>query len=278
MSGWVVVALLAAAEPSAARDRCGRALAFVTYVAGDYGAAVGAHGEVLSPEELQEQAQFTREAAAELRACGAADLANELDELLRGIEARAAPPEVIRRAQTIATRIAQRFHLAVLPPQKPDLRRGRALYRQACAACHGADGTPPPAERLALPTRPTAFAAKEQVARLSPQRIFSAATYGIPGTAMPSFGEALPERALWDIAFHALTLAHADERERARGEELLRKAPRVPDYLQLAVRSDEQLRAALLHSRLSAVDREAVLSAVRAAIRLADAPPRSARR
>jgi mono/diheme cytochrome c family protein len=93
---------------------------------------------------------------------------------------------------------------------------------------------------------------------------------------MPSFGEALGERELWDVAFYALTLAHADERERTRGRELLRMAPRVPDYLQLAVRSDEQLRAALLHSGLSDADREAVVSAVRAA---SDEPsPRAARR
>jgi len=80
---------------------------------------------------------------------------------------------------------------------------------------------------------------------------------------MPSFGDALTEGERWDLAFYALTLAHTGARERARGEELLRKAPLTPDYLQLAVRSDDQLRAALSQSGLSPADREAVLSAVR---------------
>ncbi|MFL5313339.1 MAG: c-type cytochrome [Myxococcales bacterium] len=264
MAGWMLLALLAVADP-ASREHAGRASALVTYVAADYAVAVGPEGQVLSPEELAEQGQFVREAAAELRAAAAEDLARELDDLGARVDARVAPPEVIAGAQHISARIAQRFDLAVLPRGKPDLRRGQRLYRQACAACHGADGTPPAADRLPLPTHPVAFASKPDMSRLSPQRVFSAATYGVPGTAMPSFGEALGEEERWDLAFYALTLAHADARERARGEDLLRKAPRTPDYLQLAVRSDDQLRAALSQSGLSPHDREAVLSAVRSA-------------
>jgi high-affinity iron transporter len=258
-----LLALLAAAAPGA-RDRAGRASALVSYVAGDYATAVGPHGEVLSPEELAEQGQFVREAAEELRP-EASDLARELDELRRRIDDRAPPPEVIGRAQRIAARIAQRFQLAMLPAREPDLHRGERLYQKACAACHGASGTPPAAEKLPLPTRPTSFASKTEVARLSPQRVFSAVTWGVPATAMPSFGDALGEDERWDLAFYALTLSHADPRERARGEELLRKAPRTPDFLQLSVRSDDQLRAALSQSNLSPTDREAVLSAVRSA-------------
>jgi len=264
MAGWLLVVLLAVADP-ALRERAGRASALVSYVAGDYAVAVGPRGEVLSPEELAEQGQFVREAAAELRAADAGDLARELDALGGCVDARAAPAQVIGEAQRVAARIAQRFDLAVLPRVQPDLRRGQRLYRQACAACHGAQGTPPSPERLPLPTHPVAFSSKPEIARLSPQRVYSAATYGVPGTAMPSFGEALTETERWDVSFYALTLAHARGSERARGEDLLRKAPRTPDYLQLAVRSDDQLRAALSRSGLSPEDREAVLSAVRAA-------------
>jgi len=264
MTGLVALLLLATADP-AARERAGRAAALVSYVAGDYAAAVGPRGEILSPPELAEQYQFVRQAAEELRALAAEDLARELDALGGRVEARAPPPEVTAEAQRIAARIAQRFELALLPRSQPDLRRGQRLYRQACAACHGAGGTPPAPERLALPTRPVAFSSKPEVSRLSPQRVFAAATYGVPGTAMPSFGEALTENERWDLSFYALTLAHAVPGERARGEELLRKAPGSPDYLQLAVRSDDQLRAALSRSGLSPQDREAVLSAVRTA-------------
>src|SRR5467141_3407553 len=168
-------------------------------------------------------------------------------------------------------RIAQRFQLAMLPGRPPDLRRGRALYRQACAACHGADGTPR-VEHLELPTRPTAFSSRQEVARLSPQRIFAAVSFGVPGTAMPSFSGAIDENTMWDVAFAALLFAHPRE-EQVRGEAVARKLPRRPDWLQLAVRTDEQLRATLSHGPFPPQEREALISAIRS--RWIDPPQRA---
>lgn len=254
---WLAL-LLASAPPAAAR-----AHSLLTYVAGDYAAAVGAGGEVISPVELDEQRIFAGDAARDLRDAAAEDLARDAEALAAKIAAVAAPREVVPLAQSLAARVAQRFRLSMVPGRAPDLSRGRALYRQACAACHGVDGTPR-VEHLELSTAPTAFASKAAVARLSPQRIYAAVTFGVPGTAMPSFGEAIDEDARWDIAYAALVFARPPE-ERRRGEELLRTLPRRPDWLQLAIRSDDQLRAGLAHSPFSAADREAVISAVRSA-------------
>ena len=80
MAGWALVALLAAAGP-AERERAGRASALVSYVAADYPTAVGPGREILSAEELAEEGQFLREAAAELRALAAEDLAGEVFNL-----------------------------------------------------------------------------------------------------------------------------------------------------------------------------------------------------
>jgi high-affinity iron transporter len=253
------LALLLAAAPAEAA----RAHSLLTYVAGDYAAAVGAGGEVISRLELEEQRIFAEDAAADLRAAGAKDLALSAERLGAKIASTAAPREVVPLAQALAARIAQRFRLSMLPRRAPDLKKGRALYRQACAACHGATGTPD-VEHLELSTRPGAFASKQEVARLSPQRIYATVTFGVPGTAMPSFAEALDEDARWDLAYAALLFAHPPE-ERRRGEELLRTLPRRPDWLQLAIRSDDQLRQGLAHSPFSLEDREAVISAVRAA-------------
>src|SRR2546429_565386 len=70
----LLLALLAVADP-------GRALAMLEYVAADYANAVGPGGEVLSEQELREQAIFAREAAGEVRAAGDVALAGEIDEL-----------------------------------------------------------------------------------------------------------------------------------------------------------------------------------------------------
>jgi high-affinity iron transporter len=265
---WLVL-LLAAAPPEAAR-----AHSLLTCVAGDYAAAVGDRGEVISSLELEEQRIFAGDAVLDLRAAGAEDLARGTETLAAKIAAVAKPGEVVPLARSLGERIARRFQLSMLPRRAPDLRRGRALYRQACAACHGADGTPR-VEHLELSTRPTAFASKAEVARLTPQRIYATVSFGVPGTAMPSFAEALDEDARWDLAYAALLFAHPPA-ERRRGEELLGTLPRRPDWLQLAIRSDDQLRAGLAQSPFSPADREAVISAVRAAFPGASAPIRTA--
>jgi high-affinity iron transporter len=252
----MLLALLLAASLEAQR-----AHALLRYVADDYPTAVGPAGEVLTPQELQEQEIFTADAASDLRAAGAADLAGDAEALGGRIRSRSAPGVVVPLAADLAERVAQRFQLVVLPPRRPDLKKGTRLYRQACAACHGADGTPRVAA-LQLGTRPTAFSSPAEVAHLSPQRIFTAITFGVPGTAMPAFGDAIDEPSRWDVAYAALLFAHPPD-ERRRGEVFLKAFPRRPDWLQLAVRSDDRLRAVLGRSGLSPADREAVLSAIR---------------
>jgi high-affinity iron transporter len=253
------LALLLAAAPA----EVVRAHALLSYVAGDYALAVSETGEVLSAQELKEQTVFAEDAERDLLAAGAKELAAQAGELRAKIAAVARPAEVGPLASALAARIAQRYRVEMVPRRAPDLRRGRALYRQACAACHGAEGTPR-VEHLELATRPTAFSSPQEVARLSPQRIFAVIGFGVPGTAMPAFGEALDEDARWDLAYATLLLAHP-KAERRRGEEILRTLPRRPDWLQLAIRSDDQLRAGLSQSPLSAEDREALISAVRSA-------------
>ena len=253
---WLAV-LLAVIPPDAAR-----AYSLLSYVGGDYASAVGPRGEVISRQELDEQIAFATDAAEGLRVAGAADLAKQADGLRSRIAVLAAPAEVMALARALAARVAARFKLAMIPERAPDLRRGNELYLQACAACHGADGSPRVGQ-LELTTQPTAFSSRQQVARLSPQRIFSAVSFGVPGTAMPSFSDAFDEAARWDLAFAVLLLPHPPE-ELRRGEELVRKLPRRPDWLQLAVRTDDQLRGSLQQSPFSAEDREAVIAAVRA--------------
>ena len=251
----LLLALLVVADP-------GRALAMLEYVAADYANAVGPGGEVLSEQELREQAIFAREAAGEVRAAGDVALAAEIDELGKRVEARGPAMQVASAARQLALRVAAKFQLAVLPHREPDLRRGGAVWRQSCAACHGAKGMPQ-VDKLDLSTPPTRFALPSDVARLSPQRIFAAITYGVPDTAMPEFGGAIDPASRWDVAFYALQLARPEPSERARGEAVLKRFPRRPDWLQLALRSDVQLAAAL--RGLSPDEREAVLAAVRSA-------------
>src|SRR5439155_364497 len=93
-------------------------------------------------------------------------------------------------------------NVILLPQRAPDPGRGARLYAQACAACHGVDGHPNLA--LELPTKPPDF--RTEAGPLTPQRIFSAATYGVPKTAMPAFDSALTDEERWDVAHADLRL------------------------------------------------------------------------
>ena len=265
----ILIFTLSAAGPALAQpgQNLRRAVALLDYVAGDYPRAVGPSGEVLSPDEHAEQQNFVLEAAQELRdEAGAqgADLAERLDALRARIEARAPPPEVTAQARAIRDEIAQRFRVALLPPRPPDPGRGAQIYAQACAACHGADGHAPPKEQLELATQPPSFAAPEEVRGSSPQRIFSAATYGVPSTAMPGYEEALDDAARWDLAYFVLSLAHPAPVDLQRGLRLARAALLPTDYRELATQPDEALLLRLSAAGLSPRDQAQALGALRA--------------
>ena len=265
----ILIFTLIAAAPALGQpgQNLRRAVALLDYVAGDYPRAVGPSGEVLSPDEHAEQQNFVSEAAQELREeAGAqgADLAERLDALRARIEARAPPPEVTAQARAVRDEIAQRFRVALLPPRPPDLARGAQLYAQACAACHGAGGHAPPKEQLELSTQPPSFAVPDEVRGSSPQRIFSAATYGVPGTAMPGYEEALDDAARWDLAYFVLSLAHPAPADAQRGLRLARAALLPTDYRELATQPDEALLLRLAAAGLSPRDQEQALGALRA--------------
>lgn len=225
-----------------------RALGMIGYVAGDYGTAVSPAGTVIDKEEYNEQLLFVSEAASDL--AGSIDI-SKLQSL---VASHASPALVIPLARSLEAQIEARFQLAVLPPRAP--HPAARLYQQACAACHSP-------VRRDLTTVPPDLSDKNAVAALTPRRIFSAITYGVPGTAMPSYEEGLTLEERWDLAYYVMSLSHSAVAELKRGRELLSKLPRRPDYLQLAVRSDDQLRKALAGSGLSPSDREAILSACR---------------
>ncbi|HYZ88123.1 MAG TPA: cytochrome c, partial [Myxococcales bacterium] len=266
----LIFSLIAGAAPPDALAQPGqslrRSVALLDYVAGDYGQAVSATGEVLSPDEFAEQQHFVEEAAQELREeAGAqgADLAQRLDALYGRIQAKAPPAEVTARAREIRDEIAQRFRVALLPTRPPDLARGAELYAQGCAVCHGQTGHAPPKESLELSTQPTSLAAPDQVKALSPQRVFSASTYGVPNTAMPGYEGAFDDAARWDLAYFVFTLAHPAPADPQHGRRLAHAALLPSDYRELATQSDEALVAKLTAAGLPARDAEQALAALR---------------
>jgi high-affinity iron transporter len=255
-----LVAAAAQAQPGDAQP-LRRVVALLDYVSNDYARAVGEHGEVLSEAEHSEQIGFVQDAARELREDAGSrgeDLAKRLDALVLRVEARAQPAEVAQSARAVRDEIVQRFGVVLVPQRAPDPRHGAEVYAQSCAACHGPDGHPN--ATLGLPTKPPDL--RTEAGPFSAQRIFSAATYGVPKTAMPAFDSGLTDEDRWDVAFYVLSLSHPGPSP--RGLELARAALIPTRYRDLATLSNDDLRARLSAAGLGPAEQDEALAAVRA--------------
>ncbi|MHB8417511.1 MAG: FTR1 family protein [Myxococcales bacterium] len=205
----VLVAPPALAEAQA--DSQARQLgAILDYVVADYHTAVGAQG-VLDAEELVEQQGFLREALALAGGLPPDErdaLSPPLAAALAAASAAAASSRVVPLVRQALDDLARRHPLQRSPRERPSLERGRALYAAGCVACHAEDGSGHTDVALRLSTRPPDILDPKQAGALSPFRIFNAVSYGVPGTAMPSFREVWGDRERWDLAFYLLALGH----------------------------------------------------------------------
>jgi high-affinity iron transporter len=233
-----------------------RLVALIDYVAGDYPRAVQ-DGVVVSPDEYEEQIHFVEEAKA--MAAGLAPTApapaDALLALVKDVDARvrsrADAPSVARACRAARDEAVALFRLRTMPTRRPSLDGARELYARSCAVCHGKGGDADTERAQALDPAPPRFRDPARRADLSPFRAYNALTFGVPGTAMPSF-DGLSPTERWDLAFYVLRLGH--EGEAARG-------PVAVPLADMATRSDREMKEAL--RREDPTDPDAALAWVR---------------
>jgi len=248
--------------PDPGIERVRRLASILDYVAGDYAAAVR-DGQVIDEAEYEEQVAFVGEARRLAAGLAAAEggtvpgLDARLANLLSRVEARAAPPEIAELARAIRRDVLDHHGLVLAPASPPSLERGRELYAQHCALCHGEAGKGDGPGAAGLDPAPTDFTDAEVMLGLSPARAFNALTDGIEGTAMASFAH-LPARERWSLAFYVVALRHA--------EETASRAPQLPTALsvaELAEANDGELLAWLKERGIAGEAAEAALARLR---------------
>lgn len=89
--------------------------------------------------------------------------------------------------------------------------RGRALFLEHCALCHG-EGADGRGVRRSLSSRPADFTDPSWRRRTSPRRIFWVIREGVRGTAMPAW-KVLDESETWDLVAYLLSVAEGPESE-----------------------------------------------------------------
>lgn len=192
-----------ARESPAAQEASGaaRLLSLVEDVAEEY-----AESHEAAPEAAIAIAAFADDARGRALAIPEArHLAPRLARVARAIRALRPPVEVEEECAAIAAELVERAGVKDWPRREPDLARGRAVYREACAGCHGSDGHPDPRVTSGMEAPPPDLHDPGAMNGLSPFRVYNAVSFGVRGTAMPEFPTLSPEDR-WAVAFYTMSV------------------------------------------------------------------------
>ncbi len=231
-----------AEAPAAPGGKAEKLLYLLEYVGTDYGAAVQ-DGVVVDAFEYQEMIAFSRllvERFDQLRRHGdSKSIRAGLEELHERVLARAPWSEVRALVAQLASRLAAELDIPPAPAAPSDSRRGAELYREHCAACHGPEGRGD--GRAAAGLRPPATSFHDaRMQLLSPRQAYGAIAFGVDGTAMPAYGDALEAPEIWGLASYVLSLRPALPTASGRG--VRTGAPAAPSS---GKRSDHEAGASL---------------------------------
>lgn len=205
------------------------------YVAVDYREAVR-DGEVINADEYAEMVEFASTAKGKLDALPSSGekgaLLKQAADLQAAIERKAAPEVVATLSRSFAADLVKAYPVPLAPTVVPEFQRGKALYAEHCASCHGVSGNGkgPASEGLNPP--PIAFTDKERAGERSIFALYQAIGQGIDGTSMASFAH-LPSQDRWALAFYVGSLAYPTE-DAARGEQLWKADPGLRSRTTLA--------------------------------------------
>jgi high-affinity iron transporter len=205
----VLIAPTAARADDAAVQTTWRLL---DYVAVDYAGAVQG-GRIVSQSEYDEMREFSSSVSRRLAALPAHPARAALLTDARGLEAavarQAEPAEVARLARALAERLLAAYPVPLAPQSPPDLTRGAQLYRENCAACHGATGLADGPQARGLDPPAIAFADRARARQRSLFGLYQVIGQGLEGTAMQSFAH-LPDGDRWALAFYVGSFAYPE--------------------------------------------------------------------
>jgi len=209
IASLAVLLAMAPVVPATGQEDPARLVYLLQYIAADYGRAVQ-EGRVANEFEHQELIGLSRRILEEYRALrgprASESIVSGAGRLERVIRERRPWDQVRALARDLVARLSAELGIRAAPSRLPDLARGRELYDSDCAPCHGARGD---GDGWAAPGQeppPASFRDGVYMNLVSPHQVTGATRFGVPGTAMPSYGGAYGESDLWDVAFFAMTL------------------------------------------------------------------------
>ncbi|MFQ5668086.1 MAG: FTR1 family protein [Candidatus Binatia bacterium] len=217
MAALTASALLpTAVVPAASREETRRLLTMLAAIGEEYREGVR-DGSVVRPVELEEAKSFLAEAEARLRDVAThlpppasdEDLAPLFEEIAAAMDAKAPLETVSAGLAAVRERVVALTGVSarVYPPAAPSVARGRVLFGQYCAKCHGVrgDGKGPDAAGLHPP--PANFTDAQFMRGETPYDFYHVVSLGKRRTAMPAWDGALSVQDRWDVVSFVWTLA-----------------------------------------------------------------------
>ncbi len=184
-----------------------RIVSLVDYIGGDYKNAVN-NGEIINREEYQEMLDFS---SAILDLSNSVDIDESFKSRFKTLKEKIDSKEDTTSVNELATDLKKdliaAFGLKPYPKKTPDLSAGKLLYENNCSTCHGISGRGDGVLSENLEPPPTDFTEEGTKQILSPFKIYNTATFGIEGTAMPSF-KTFGEDEKWDVSFYVASLGY----------------------------------------------------------------------
>ena len=173
-----------------------------------------AGGRVVAPAEVEEAKLFLAEAlsTARLLPPGAATATSAEIERMRQLIVSVGTPDSVEVLSRLALKVLSTttgVMLVVMPDGVPSLARGAELYRKVCRDCHGNTGRGDGENGRALQPPPRDLADVAALAHATPLSFYQRITFGVAGTAMPSWETRFSAEERWALAAYATTLRQA---------------------------------------------------------------------
>ena len=209
MTGVAAVPAWAAGPDLAAARR------FLTLIGGavtEYQEAIDDAGKIVRPLEIEEASLLLAEArdlVPKLGAAVPADLPARVERLEAGITGGGPLAELTGLADAIksSVREATGVHEEVLPPLPPSVTRGKVVYEDTCARCHGDTGAGDGPDAVILDRKPANFTDLTFMRAETPTDFFHVVSLGRRRSGMPAWEEVLSVQQRWDAVAYVWSLA-----------------------------------------------------------------------
>lgn len=192
------------------------------YIAVDYREAV-ANGAIVNQMEYDEMVEFSATAAASVQVlpatAGLQQLKDRAAALQRSIQGKAPAEQIASQARSLAALLVQDYPIPLMPTARPHYERGKVLYAQLCANCHGASGAGDGPASASLDPPPIDFTDPLRANERSVFALYQVIDQGLEGSSMVSYAS-LPNEDRWALATYVGAIAYPDSRVQA-GRELL---------------------------------------------------------